>query len=245
MAIGLFNRHARGGQTADDHVVDDESTVPNERAAVREREADADRALAQEAPTRAQRAAAADRAAVEDRTAADDRARAAATTRHPLVANRPPVPPGGAVAPPPDTRESVDARDDRAKADRDLAEAERERTDTPPEPARWTRTSFSATLSLILGVCAVLAALSGRLAPVAIVVGVVGLLFAGLGLSAVSRRHVTGHHVVLLGLVFSIVGIVFGILAINKVVPWLNGDADQVSQFRDWLNVHWSSVKAR
>jgi hypothetical protein len=103
---------------------------------------------------------------------------------------------------------------------------------------RWARTSFTATLSLIIGVSATLAALSGRLAPVAIVVGVLGLLFAAAALAAVSRRHVTGHHVALFGLAFSIAGVVFGILAINKSLPWLNGGVDQAAALRDWLDAH-------
>jgi beta-phosphoglucomutase-like phosphatase (HAD superfamily) len=128
---------------------------------------------------------------------------------------------------------------------RDRAEtvAERERLEADPatvEPVRWARTSFTATLSLIIGVSATLAALSGRLAPLAVAVGVVGLVFAALGLTAVSRRHVTGHHVALLGLAFSIAGVVFGVLAINRSLPWLDGGADQATQLRDWLNSHWS-----
>jgi hypothetical protein len=108
------------------------------------------------------------------------------------------------------------------------------------EPVRRARTSFTATFGLIIGVCATLGALSGRLAPVAIVVGVFGLLFAAAGLTSVSRRHVTGHHVALLGLAFSIAGVVLGILAINKSLPWLDGGTDQAGALRDWLNAHWS-----
>jgi hypothetical protein len=104
-------------------------------------------------------------------------------------------------------------------------------------------TSFAATLSLIIGVCAVLAALSGRLAPVAVAAGVLGLLFAAAGLAAVSRRTVTGHHVALFGLVFSIAGVVLGVLAINKTASWLNVDVDQASRLRDWLDAEWSWLK--
>ncbi|GIG73229.1 hypothetical protein Pfl04_16330 [Planosporangium flavigriseum] len=129
-----------------------------------------------------------------------------------------------------------------AERDRADAVADRDRVDAVDaeraEPARWAHTSFTSTLSLILGVCATLAALSGRLAPLGVAIGVVGLVFAAAGLSAVARRHVTGHHVALLGLAFSIAGVVLGILAITKALPWLDGGADQAAQLRDWLDAH-------
>ncbi|MDT4986634.1 MAG: hypothetical protein QOI74_728, partial [Micromonosporaceae bacterium] len=34
-----------------------------------------------------------------------------------------------------------------------------------------------------------------------------------------------------------------GVLAINKSVSWLNGDADQASQVRDWLNAQFTWLK--
>src|SRR6266545_4109264 len=79
---------------------------------------------------------------------------------------------------------------------------------------------------------------SGGLAPLAIAAGVLGRLFSGTGMSARSRPGVTGRGVALLGLLGSIAGVVFGVLAMNGVVSWLNSDVDQVAQFRDWLNSH-------
>ncbi|GII21794.1 hypothetical protein [Planosporangium mesophilum] len=154
-----------------------------------------------------------------------------------------PVPPGGAVAAPAEQTRRLDPVRDPVLLERGSTATERDETAAADraevaEPVRWARTSFTATLSLIIGVTATLAALSGRLAPVAIAVGVLGLLFAAAALTAVSRRHVTGHHVALFGLVFSIAGVVFGILAINKSLPWLNGGVDQAAALRDWLNAH-------
>jgi len=100
------------------------------------------------------------------------------------------------------------------------------------------RTSGLAVLGLMFGLTSVYAALSGRLAPLAIAAGVLGLLFSGTGMSASSRPGVTGRGVALLGLLGSIAGVVFGVLAMNGVVSWLNSDVDQVAQFRDWLNSH-------
>jgi hypothetical protein len=130
--------------------------------------------------------------------------------------------------------------DERAAADNRTVAADRERADveTAPEPTHFVHTSVTATIGLIIGVCAVLAALSGRLAPVAVVAGALGVLFAGSSMAAVTRRHVTGHHVALLGLAFNLAGVVLGILAIFKAAPWLNSHVDQVSQVRDWLDAH-------
>jgi hypothetical protein len=105
------------------------------------------------------------------------------------------------------------------------------------------RTSGLAVLGLMLGLTSVYAALSGRLAPVAVIVGVVGLVFSGTGLAATGRPGVTGRGMAVLALLGSITGIVFGILAMNGTVSWLNGDADQVAMFRDWLNNHFAWLR--
>jgi hypothetical protein len=256
MASGLFNRHARDGRSDSDQAAD--ATVADERAAAQERQADVDRERADDAPTHAQRAVATEQAAAEERAAEQNRAIADADQqrtgvtgrtgrvfgrgRHPLASDQP-VPPGGAVAPLPErTDGQPTVREKVETAEREREEAQRE-ADAARRQVRRMHTSFAATLSLIVGVCAVLAALSGRLAPVAVAAGVLGLLFAAAGLAAVSRRTVTGHHVALFGLVFSIAGVVLGVLAINKTASWLNVDVDQVSRLRDWLNTEWSWLK--
>jgi hypothetical protein len=255
MASGLFNRHARDERSASDNAAAADAAVADERAAAQERQADADRVRADDAPTRAQRAVATKQAGAEERAAERNRAVAAEEReqtgrtgrlfrggRHPLATDQP-VPPGGAVAPPqerPDGTPTI--RDQVETAEREREEAERE-ADAARRQVRRMHTSFAATLSLIIGVCAVLGALSGRLAPVAVAAGVLGVLFAAAALAAVSRRTVTGHHVALFGLVFSIAGVVLGILAINKTASWLNVDVDQASRLRDWLNSEWSWLK--
>ena len=211
MAAGLFHRAARDkGDRDDDQPTARQTTVTEEHTVTTE-------------PASGQ-------AQVDERQAVRERAAADTDTvrkRHPLAFNRGSVPPGGAVAPPPErpAPESAEPDPDRT--------AEIEPT---PEPRRWARTSFAATLSLIVGVCAVLAALTGRLAPVAVVVGAVGLVVSAIALAAVSRKHVTGHHVALLGLLTSIAGVVLGIFAINKSLPWLDSSADNVGHLRNWLD---------
>jgi hypothetical protein len=155
-----------------------------------------------------------------------------------------------------DERGAEERREDRPPADRSLAERMRIRTnrgvatvERPTAPVTavaptvaergWHgRTSGLAVFGLMLALTAVYAALSGRLAPVAVIVGVLGIMFSGTAMSATTRPGVTGRGVAVLGLLGSILGIVFGILAMNGTVSWLNSDVDQVAQLRDWLNNH-------
>ncbi|HEV7899896.1 MAG TPA: hypothetical protein VGP31_18840 [Planosporangium sp.] len=244
MATGLSNQQTRDGRDAGDQVTTTGTTTDDVTAA--------------DAPATGKTAG--HRRYLSDTPAAGapadvDGVRGASAPRHrrpgdPVPPSGPvaAVPPGGAVAAPPEQTQRLDPASDPVLLKRgngstvmerggDETGTEPDRTDAA-EPVRWVRTSFTATLSLIIGVCATLAALSGRLAPVAVVVGVLGLLFAAAGLVAVSRRHVTGHHVALLGLAFSIAGVVFGVLAINRSLPWLDGGADQAAALRDWLDGH-------
>jgi hypothetical protein len=199
--------------------------------------AERDRMIADTAPTARERAAAVGRAAVEerrgdaertvaherrqaerDRTIDRDRAGDETWVRYPTT----PEPHGGAPAAPTTA------------------------PDTEPEPrtvyAR-VHTSMLAMLALVVGTVATCAALTGRLAPVAIVIGALGALLSFGGLSAASRRGVNGHGVALLALLLSAAGIAFGVMAMNHTVPWLNADTDQASQMRDWLNTQLPWLK--
>src|SRR5690348_13738226 len=176
------------------------------------------------------RADAEDRAAVEERAAAEDRAsgrdhaaateeRAAERDRQVAEGDRVRIPTGRATVAEPDPE----------------AQTVPVTTSAPTvvSPRYTGRTSMLATLSLILGVTAVYGALSGRLAPLGLAAGVIGMVLAGGGLSAGSRRGVNGRGVAFLGLLFSIAGIVFAVLAMNHVTSWLNSDVDQVARVRD------------
>jgi hypothetical protein len=193
----------------------------------------------------ADRAAAEDRVAEDERIAADDRVSA----EDRLAAER-----RLAVQDEAGTEADVErVRIPTSRSDTDRTEVVRPvpATTTEPAPVPTTvpaqvapvtaaRTSMLATLGLILGVVAVCAALTGRLAPLALAAGVLGVLFSGAGMSATARPGVTGRGVALLGFLASVVGGLFAILAMNHTVSWLNSDADQVSQFRDWLNSRFS-----
>jgi len=211
MAAGLSHRPAHDkGDPDDDQPTTRQQTVTDERTVTTE-------------PATGQ-ARVDERKTVREGAVADTGT--ATRKRHPLAFSGESVPPGGAVAPPPENTST-----------KREPEPTLEVEPTPErEPRRWARTSFAATLSLVVGVCAVLAALSGRLAPVAVAVGAIGLLLSAIGLAAGSRKHVTGHHVALLGLLTSIAGIVLGVLAINKSLPWLDSSADNVGHLRNWLD---------
>ena len=114
--------------------------------------------------------------------------------------------------------------------------------DTEPDTVPATRehvrarTSLLATLGLVVGLSATYAALSGRLAPVAVAVGVLGALLSLGGLSAANRRGMTGHGPAFLGLLASIAGIVLGVMASRHALPWLDTRADGAARLRDWLD---------
>jgi hypothetical protein len=113
----------------------------------------------------------------------------------------------------------------------------------PPEPRIRARSSLLATLALMVGLTSVYAALSGRLAPVAVVLGVLGLLLSFGGLSASGRPRVAGGGMALFALLLSVGGAVLGVLAITDATPWLDSDVDQVAKLRDWLDSQFTFMK--
>jgi hypothetical protein len=133
--------------------------------------------------------------------------------------------------------------DDRRPADRTVADntvVERPVTEEEKRieeaPPRWVRVSMFATLGLIVGLAALAATLTGRLAPVGVAVGVIGGAISAGGLVGASRRGVTGHSIALLGLLASIAAVALGIMAIAGYLPWLDSRTDEVARVRDWLD---------
>jgi hypothetical protein len=96
-----------------------------------------------------------------------------------------------------------------------------------------------ATIALIVGVTSVYAALTGRLAPVAVALGVLGLLFSFAGLSATGRPRIAGGGLAVFALLLSISGAVLGVLAMTGSVSWLDSDVDQVARLRDWIDAQF------
>ena len=107
------------------------------------------------------------------------------------------------------------------------------------------RSSLFATLSLIVGVIAVVAVFTGMLADAGVGLGIVAAVLSIGGLSATRRRHVAGRFDAMLGLVLGLAAIMIGILAITNSLSWLSLDTDTIPPVRDWLVSHWNSVTGR
>jgi hypothetical protein len=121
-------------------------------------------------------------------------------------------------------------------------------TEPPAAPApvvRTQRTSMLATFGLIIGTAATFASLTGRLAPLGIAVGIVGLIVGLGGVLASARRRVNGRGVAYLAVLASLAGIVFGILALNGAATWLDADVNQVDRLRDWLDTQVTDITDR
>jgi hypothetical protein len=94
-----------------------------------------------------------------------------------------------------------------------------------------------ATLSLMLGLGATFAVLSGLLAGIGVGLGLLATFAAIGGIAATSRRHVAGKGDALLGMLLGLASIVVGSLAMTGVLPWLDPGSDQVMRLHDWLDV--------
>ena len=127
-----------------------------------------------------------------------------------------------------------------APADESVTEPVTER-EPVTAPARRTRVSAMATLSLIAGTLAVAAALTGLLAPLGFVAGVLAVLFGVFAIYAVWRPAVNGHGLVGLGLLFGVVAVGLSVLAMSHSVSWLSNRTDEIAVLHNWLNdhIHW------
>ena len=106
-------------------------------------------------------------------------------------------------------------------------------------PPRWTHVSAWATIGLITGLVAVAASLTGLLAPEGIALGVVSMLICLIGWRSVRRPHVTGHSLVLIGLLSAMAAIVIGVLAITGDFGWPSSDTNEIDRLHTWLDAHW------
>jgi len=102
------------------------------------------------------------------------------------------------------------------------------------------RSSMMATLSLVIGLAAVLTVFTGVLAGPGVGLGLVAAFAAIGGISATSRRHVAGKTDAVLGLALGLAAIVIGVLTLTGNIPWLDTGTDQVMRVRDWLDARAS-----
>jgi hypothetical protein len=114
-------------------------------------------------------------------------------------------------------------------------------TDEVETPAGWAHVSFTATLSVVAGTLAIVATLTGLLAPLGFAAGVVAVILGLISVASVGRPHVTGHSLVLTGLALGVVAIVLSLLAINGQLSWLSSKTDEIAVVHNWLNdhMHW------
>jgi hypothetical protein len=114
-------------------------------------------------------------------------------------------------------------------------------TEPVAESPRWVHVSAAATLSVVVGTLAVAASLTGLLAPLGFVGGILAVLIGVFALYAVRRPAVAGHSLVGLGVLFGLVAIVLAVLAMTGSVGWLTKSSDEVATVHNWLNdhMHW------
>ncbi len=127
-------------------------------------------------------------------------------------------------------------------------ETERARaiSDPPAPPARpappagpKARTSFAATLGLILAVAGALLVLSGPLLGYGVGVAGLALVFSLAGVFGTRKRHVAGKGSALLGVLLSIAALVVGVLALTGQLWWLGTDVQTIPEFRMWLDAQF------
>jgi hypothetical protein len=104
---------------------------------------------------------------------------------------------------------------------------------------RWTHVSAWATIGMITGLLAVATSLTGLLAPEGIAVGVLSIMICLIGWGSVRRPHVTGHSLVLIGLLTATAAIVIGVLAVTGDFGWPASSTNEIDRLHTWLNDHW------
>ncbi|MCW6006892.1 hypothetical protein K1W54_20225 [Micromonospora sp. CPCC 205371] len=112
----------------------------------------------------------------------------------------------------------------------------------PPERSR-VHVSAWATVALVTGVVALAVTLTGLLAPQGLALGVLSLIVGMFALVPVSRPNVTGHSLVVIGLISAVAAIVIGAIALTGEFTWPNSDTNEVDRVHTWLDERWSWLK--
>jgi len=84
------------------------------------------------------------------------------------------------------------------------------------------KTSAAAVFALVFGLAALFCALTGILAPAAVLFGIVGLILAFAGLRMVKRLGVTGKGVAVGGLITSLLGLLLGAAVLAGAAVYVN-----------------------
>lgn len=130
----------------------------------------------------------------------------------------------------------------RTTTEAERARAASEPVAVPAQPAGpKARTSFVATLGLILAVGGALLVLSGPLLGYGVGVSGVALILSLAGLFGTRKRHVAGKSSALIGAVLAIAALVVGVLALAGQLWWLGTDVQTVPEFRMWLDTQFAA----
>lgn len=123
-----------------------------------------------------------------------------------------------------------DARDSVRTRSRDTADTAQE-----VRPTRPAKTSAAAVFGLVFGLAALFCALTGILAPAAIVFGVIGLIVAIVGVKMAKRAGITGKGVAIGGILTSLIGIVLGGVVLAGATAVVNNQQqlDRVQRYID------------
>ena len=125
-----------------------------------------------------------------------------------------------------------------SSSENELQETMRARAADPIEEVRPTRpakTSAAAVFGLVFGLAALFCALTGILAPAALVFGIIGLVLAVVGLKMAKRAGVTGRGVAIGGLVTSLIGLVLGGVVLAGITAVVN-DQKQLDRIQNYID---------
>ena len=106
---------------------------------------------------------------------------------------------------------------------------------TIPEKVKSAKTSAAATFALIFGISALFCALTGILSPVAVVLGVIGLILSIVGFKMTKRLGVTGRGLAVGGLLTSLLGLLLGAAVLAGAAAVVNDEA-QLDRLQNWLD---------
>lgn len=108
-------------------------------------------------------------------------------------------------------------------------------TPASTEPPRRARMSVPVFFGLLCSVTGAFAALTAVLAPVAFVLGGLGVVLSVLGLFTAHKPHVSGRFVAIFGLLVGLGTVALAGIEHIGTVSWLAGD-NQPERLRHWLN---------
>ncbi|HEY2793902.1 MAG TPA: hypothetical protein VGJ28_16170 [Micromonosporaceae bacterium] len=113
--------------------------------------------------------------------------------------------------------------------------------DVVEEPVKtgWAHVSLTASLSLVIGTLAIAATLTGLLAPLGFAAGILAVLLGFAALVGVRRNNVTGHGLMVFGIVFGLIAVVLSMLAMGGQLSWLSNKTDEIATVHTWLNDHF------